>query len=48
MFSAIDVALIIGIGFFSIVGIIFTLNYFVDKLQKDLAIDLRKDIDQFK
>lgn len=44
IFSAIDTALIIGIGIFSIVGIIFTLNCFVDRLQKDLATQLRKDI----
>lgn len=48
MFSAMDMILITGITFFSIVGVIFTLNYFVDCLQKDLAIDLRKDIDEIK
>jgi len=48
IFSAIDTALIIGIGLFSIVGIVFTLNCFVDRLQKDLAEKLRKDIEQIK
>lgn len=48
IFSAIDITLIIGISVFSIVGIIFTLNYFVNKLQKDLTDNLRKDIEQMK
>lgn len=48
IFSAIDIILIIGISVFSIVGIVFTLNCFANRLQKDLIDNLRKDIEQMK